>query len=558
MSFKAISTVDGTSGTDGSAVTKKKKKSADSPFQDSFYPFPGEIVLDTEQIAQVQALYLSQPFIKQCRNIILRSLLKNGIKRTRGTTEIESTYEEQLMEEEFLLPMCQAAFDTIMTIGILPIAFISDTDPYIPPDMRALFASERLPPGIRVPIVPRWGTYTIKMSVIRGHTGYRFFWNPSPMNTGIFAEQHDAEVIVYDHFGMGPTLDGKLTSPIGALWADVTFMSALKDCALNAEMMACNPLLVTEPVPNADKEGTLDDCDPSSGHFVGVYADTADGDELTERDKWHAVGLNGRLFRQSMKMFTDYQKNLAMQAHDPESLKRISEAEVNQLPLPKGRKIGHQVLPQTRNDLVDLMKLIQEIICAAMGVPRSLLINDTVVRGNLEGMNEQFHNTVLLWKSIMDYVLTDLNHRIHGSEMIVEQLVKKKNENGGSLTDLKSEPSSRSQFFKSNRVIVSLAVTPILSTADLQFAMNMKWIDDHTAGMMFLRQHDISGIEIKPSSSFLKDDDRRALLGIKLPTAAAPHSAASTTSSSSSSTSQKRKTPDTSSASSGTEKRVKT
>lgn len=526
---------------DATESDRRATKPARAPlYEGPFDRYPGEVELNAVQIDEAQKLFLTNTFIKQCRNITLHSLIKNGIKRTQNTKELDPSYEESLIDNEFLLPLCQAALDTILVLGVLPVVFISDSDDYIPEEVRQIFKSERLPPGVRIPIVPRWGTYTLSIVNIRGHTTYRFRWRAtgsamSIMSANALYEETDPTAIVYDHFSWSPTTSGHLTSPVASLLPTVSWINHLMDCAANAETLRCNPIAMMEPVPNAAKAGGLDNCETGAGGATATYAD-ADQEERNEQDEWHSVGLNGKMYRLELQMFSQYQKNMAVSQNDMEAAYRIGQATVNQFRVPEGRRVGHQLLPEIRPDLVQLSKLVQEQICAALGVPRSYLINDTVVRANVEGMNEQFHNTISQWKQFLDYILTDLHDRMYGKLNIEKSLVRRQAETG-SIEDVRQNPS---RFFKENRVQVTLAVTPILRTEDLMRAMYMGWIDEKTAGMMYLRQRDVEGITVR-GGNFLTDEDRKIMLG-------AQKSAKATESSGGSSTSegggQKRKRED--------------
>ena len=61
-----------------------------------------------------------------------------------------------------------------------------------------------------------------------------------------------------------------------------------------------------------------------------------------------------------------------------------------------------------RQDLTQTHKIMQEEICAGMGVPRSLMIGDSLYKGDTEGVTDSFKHTILNWKHASEL-------HVHGS-----------------------------------------------------------------------------------------------------------------------------------------------
>ena len=66
-----------------------------------------------------------------------------------------------------------------------------------------------------------------------------------------------------------------------------------------------------------------------------------------------------------------------------------------------------------RADIVQIHKVTQEEICSTLGVPRSLLIGDSMYRSDTEGVQELFRQTIMWWQSKIEMIETDLYQTIY-------------------------------------------------------------------------------------------------------------------------------------------------
>ena len=85
-----------------------------------------------------------------------------------------------------------------------------------------------------------------------------------------------------------------------------------------------------------------------------------------------------------------------------------------QIPLPTGSRMTQQPRPTPRTDLVEMIHLSNETIYNLMGVPKSILSNDSSIRGNAEGMNKTMEKTLSTMRSLVSSVLTSIYNKIYG------------------------------------------------------------------------------------------------------------------------------------------------
>lgn len=343
-----------------------------------------EVNVNRIAIKETWRFYNGDTVIKTCRGIISHFLLSNGLSFTWGRQNKKLTSAFQSLIEAHWIPFCQEAMDVIMVMGLLPVT-IGKTSL-----------------GDPIPIVLKPGTYDITVYCDGDKKKYRV-WRHNEY--GLIADKPayfpDPTVHVFDHFGCSPTLDGELTTAISCLMPKAYFEAGLYECATTAEILSSNPALVTEARESeAARQGLQWD----------IYAD-GDQTEAQEDDKFRRGRRDIALLERQKELYEAYM--IARRGGRVDSEK--AKAWDNEYPLPADRRIVHQMQARARTDLVNLTKSIQDEKCAAMGVPRSIIANDGgVVRGNLEGQTENFHQTLLHWRDDLSRVLTKIYHATYG------------------------------------------------------------------------------------------------------------------------------------------------
>jgi hypothetical protein len=92
---------------------------------------------------------------------------------------------------------------------------------------------------------------------------------------------------------------------------------------------------------------------------------------------------------------------------------RASRGLDNIMQPPMGQKLIKTEDYTGRADIVQIHKVTQEEICSTLGVPRSLLIGDSMYRSDTEGVQELFRQTILWWQAKMEMIETELYQAIY-------------------------------------------------------------------------------------------------------------------------------------------------
>jgi hypothetical protein len=465
---------------------------------DHYYRLPGEVLISDVQVDQNWGLYRTEPMIRTVRDQLCRELVRNGLRRTKGKRTIESTLKQRRVEKQFMLPMVYDMVDTLFVMGIVPVAWVS-ADDEMPEALRELFRlDETLPAGTKVPIVPQPGTYEITMLIYRGHRIYRFWWKTSRI---ALEAQHvrpkwDPDVQIFERMGWEPTITGQLNTPVTTLWAELTWINALRDCHLNAVVAGCNPVLVTE----RPDETTGDN--PTNPNPLGEGTEHdyfADGDQFwrEEQSRFYRTKAGMQLERVQNQLFLQQQVNLGTEEGAVEETTRVKSMSVNQLRLPAGRKVARPNPAQHVSGLVDTDKLSQEKVCIVMGWPRSTMINDSArVSGNVSGINDTKRSTLIAWRDAISYILTDLDRQMwdgsHMAEDNEELEARIREESEASQGDSLKLKRRIAQIYRDYEFELSLAVSPQVTTGELVFMNSRGIIDWKTFATAYLELNNMN------------------------------------------------------------------
>ena len=77
----------------------------------------------------------------------------------------------------------------------------------------------------------------------------------------------------------------------------------------------------------------------------------------------------------------------------------------NYMALPPGTKVSKVITAQARTDLVSVVRMVSQHICALFGVPRSMLINDSVARADTAGTHDCFRISLKRYRKHVKHVL---------------------------------------------------------------------------------------------------------------------------------------------------------
>ena len=372
---------------------KAKSSRASNPFG-PLDSRTGDTHVNTSQMSAILFLYNNNPSIQAARSVLVGQLLSSGlaVKRSGKEVKLTATFEEHLRSK--WIPFARDVIDSTLMWGFSPVsmdlddadAFASlksgkrsrDDDSYGAAQEKTAAAASDVTvppkrPGPRtarnlVPFVPTFGTYEIILSP-HGRGGYRrkaTVFTTSPANA--YRADEFSEVF----FRTFPDHHGNIVSPISACFDYVSFTSALKELALSAELVRATPTLVTQSTPSSHS-GQSSGIDPAALFFDSesrAIQSSAEAEDSADRTR--RLDLTVRMANEINRMRTTVQDASGM---DPAPQSHLPpEIPPRLFALPEKQQLVPGALqPQSRTDLEQLMRLSNDHVAAALGVPASVL-----------------------------------------------------------------------------------------------------------------------------------------------------------------------------------------
>ena len=335
--------------------------------------------ISLHELNYVWNCFHQSPIIHMCSHLISSQLLNNGIKFCEGSCRdnlIDMDAQKELLIEEKWVPFCADLIESILAYGFA-VVHVGD-----------------------FPSVLKIGTYWLKVEILESGYDWKVYKRASGdeemKNTYVFS--------VYD-----PLTDGTLNSPVYKVIPRLLFLKRLRETAITMETLRANPVVyseIKEVQAQTEKEGA------DFNQYADATAAETDDSYKFKRNKEQIAILN-----QQKDLYDQYLgKRRAGAAR--KSLDGV-------VPLPIGHTVKAPPMNTGRTDLTNLHKIIEEEVCATLGVPRSMIISDAgggLNSGsvNTESTHETFMHTLIWWKKKIGIILSDLYNMIY-----IEELKKK-------------------------------------------------------------------------------------------------------------------------------------
>jgi hypothetical protein len=351
-----------------------------------------EVLVDQSMYEMCKAIHFGNPSAASCRNTITNVLFKDGLDYRLGDESIRllDYYKKEVVDRHWI-PFAIDCMNEIWTRGIIPVTV------------------KRSASGDNVPVVAR-GPHEIRSYYDhrRDRYSYRFYRLISKKTGQCITPKHDKRVTVLSGFGYDPNELGKLRSLVSTLVKSDMFADRMKDLALRAESDRCKPRMVLQH----DKA-------PNEYGIEGTYSYYGGRDRIMEKEEdrfimgpaeMESVANQDRQYDKIIQeTFREGGKNLTKKA-----MANGMTVTLPPYPLPPGYSIAHQLLPEPRNDLLEICKQAEETICMAYGVPRSVISDGgraaySGIRTNVDTLNR----TLLKWKDIVGTILTNMYRCIY-------------------------------------------------------------------------------------------------------------------------------------------------
>jgi hypothetical protein len=369
------------------------------PFSSIDSGTPGEVRVSSDTMVALQHLYNTSPSIQAARAILQGQLLSSGcvVRRAGKDVPLKETFSRHLAH--VWLPFARGVIDSFLMFGFVvvtleeegpppfanflkgkEIAAVSSMGPVPadrkrkdPPDTAG--ARARKSPVIvdakadakvsaakinsnanLVPLIPDLGQYEVSFNH-SGPSGYRRTYSIFATNSdSVYRQDFSSEIF----FKTEPDSAGNIVSPIATVFQGASFISALEELALQAEVVRARQLLVTQPAVRQHANQNLDPANlffDSESRAVQASAaaedDAAQAQSLAMQAKMMAM-IN-RLQTTDPQTGRERPGTSSAATHIPPPIPpQLFAAPDRQQIVPGVRP------PEARSDLVDLMRVMND------------------------------------------------------------------------------------------------------------------------------------------------------------------------------------------------------
>lgn len=370
----------------------------------------GDVRVNQAQMSAIHHLYHASPSIQSARCIIVGQLLSSGLTLTRNGTSIKLTPTFERHLESCWLPFARSVIDQVMMYGFVVVSIeeeekepfseykkakrpkasppsfgdtstgqnkIGDPQTKTAADAANVVSKAPAPPPATsksditnlVPTVPILGSYEIALTP-SGRAGYK---RTARVFTTAPARAYVEDPYAAIFFRNEPDHNGNIISAVGSAFEFASFVGALRELALSAEVVRATPTLVTQAVPrnNAPGQNGIDQASlffDSESRAIQQQSQDAEASERTAQ-----LALSTRLAAELNRLrTTNIDPTTGQQQNQQQNLPPEIPPRLFALP-DKQQLVPGALQPQARTDLEGLVRLANDHICAAMGVPASVV-----------------------------------------------------------------------------------------------------------------------------------------------------------------------------------------
>lgn len=325
----------------------------------------GEVMVNLDHIRSLRTLYTQNPSMMAARAVLLGQLVSSGIvvRRNGRDVPLKESFAKHL--EGTWLPFARACFDDIMVQGYVSVS-IEDEAP--PPFGHLVNRGKRARMSTnKVPVVTEPGSCQVSF-YCTGRNGYQRVYRAS-------SQSHQAAYGNDDQIGIfvrsPPDSSGNPTSPVSTCFESASFVAALQELALQAEVVRARTLLVTQiPSRQNNLGGTLSASDMFyDSESRALHDSDAQGDAQNQAESLNMImKMCARINQLQSHNQTDSNGSAPMPTYaPPEVPPRLFTLPEKQMLAPAPQQ------PQARGDLEALLRQSNESICAAFGVPAAVM-----------------------------------------------------------------------------------------------------------------------------------------------------------------------------------------
>jgi hypothetical protein len=256
-----------------------------------------------------------------------------------------------------------------------------------------------------VPVVPVIGSYEVALTP-SGRAGYK---RTARVFTTAPAHAYTQDEYAAIFFRTMPDQHGNVISPVASAFEFASFTNALRELALSAEVVRATPTLVTQSAPRGGTANGAGAVDPSNLFFdsesraIQQQSSDAEASERTAQ-----LALTARLAAELNRVRTTQDPNAAGSSAPPPNLPPEIPPRLFALP-EKQVLVPNALQPNARTDLEALLRMANENIACAMGVPASVIfeVNDPRNATNSTGLIDSPNVRVLSLARVTGQILVE-------------------------------------------------------------------------------------------------------------------------------------------------------
>lgn len=299
-------------------------------------------------------------------SMICNQVLKNGISFEKNSRIFTPSIDIEDAFQEYWHNFVQKAIKHIMCFGFAVVIIRKDS-------------AKRLYPDIVQPHL-----YSISINTVNNEYSYNI--------ESSYVDIKD--VHIFTHFGTHPLPNGHIVSMASRVMPSIKFLERLRATTVIMEQNKSSPMYFSE-VNDTNKER-------HEGVDFDFYAEAGAGD-VDDSLKFERNKTNIEVLLKQQELYEQY---LGRPTRRSTTLQNIAQ-------LPSGQKVVPTSQNTGRQDIVQLHKIVQETICSGLGVPRSLMIGDSLYKSDTEGVSDSFKHTILWWRDVLQPMMTDLYQKMY-------------------------------------------------------------------------------------------------------------------------------------------------
>ena len=355
-----------------------------------------KIWLNTSQLIEIQNFSRFEPVYQIARNLIQNTLFSGGIQITSNGKEAKEDFNDTL--QRHWVPFASNLLNQLFIFGFGIYTF------------RPLKTKDKKP--LIVPICVDIDLVKIELRVSRHYEiSLHGFPKTSFLNMNQ-EEDKNLNFLIWNQYS--PNINGVLRSPITSLLYSFRNAREMMEYAVEMEQMKANPTLITQIVPDKNKQDIM-----AVEMFADsdAYMNTAEASYMKNKQNIDDLKIQQNL----AKDLNSAHRNVRI---DPLSGKVISKQQKQYehqiFVLPEGQHMTPVMNPQGRGDLIEWERNRYDIICGIMGVPKSLIMTESKQSHQGSGVSDisyrMFRRTVEGLNVQLSPLIESVYHKLYKGE----------------------------------------------------------------------------------------------------------------------------------------------